>query len=334
MDTSATAAAGVYNKPITPLALPKGYEDHETHSGSWWPSSIWQELQAKRRSLDLPCPGAFEHLHKEVKGTFLTAHLFDGARADITKMLSPNFQVSHTFSLGSAALPSSYMFNSVFMNEKSFLQGTLEMDGSVQARVHHAFSKALTMKCNAQLTSKEEQCMFQGELDYQGDDYSVNFKSINPWIEGTGVFIASYLQSVTKRISLGAECITQKPTVDMEQTQMALVARLKEKDSVATVHLQGMGVAQASYYQRVNEKVEIGAELQMAATKSRREAICTVGAKFDFHQATLRAQMDTTGRVSMLLEEKIFPGFTFTISGDLDHMKGESKFGVGFMLEG
>ncbi|KAI9593800.1 mitochondrial import receptor subunit tom40 [Syncephalis fuscata] len=333
MDTSAATAAGIV-KPAPAMSIPKEYEGHETRSGSWWPSSLWQELQVKRRALDLPCPGAFEHLHKEVKGTFLTNHLFDGARADITKMLSPNFQVSHTFSLGSSALPSSYMFNSVFMNEKSFLQGTLEMDGSVQARVHHAISKALTFKCSAQLTSKEEHCMFQGEMDYQGDDYTMNLKSINPWIEGTGVFVGSYLQSITKQLSLGAECIVQKPTVDMEQTQMALVARLKEKDAVTTVHLQGMGIAQASYYQRVNEKVEVGAELQLAATKARREAICTVGAKFDFHQATLRAQADTTGRISMLLEEKIFPGFTFTVSGDLDHMKGESKFGVGFMLEG
>jgi hypothetical protein len=67
MDTNATAAAGAY-KPIAPLPIPKNYEDHKTHNSSWWPSNLWQELQAKRRSLDLPCPGAFEHLHKEVKG--------------------------------------------------------------------------------------------------------------------------------------------------------------------------------------------------------------------------------------------------------------------------
>lgn len=163
--------------------------------------------------------------------------------------------------------------------------------------------------------------MLQTEADYQGDDYSVNLKAVNPWVEGTGVFIASYLQSITKGLSMGVECILQRPTVDIEQSQLAMVARYKEKDSTSTVHIQGLGVMQASYFHRVNEKVEVGAEVQMVASEARREAQCTLGAKFDFHQATIRAQADTTGRVSMFLEEKIFPGFTVNISGDLDHFK-------------
>jgi mitochondrial import receptor subunit TOM40 len=247
--------------------------------------------------------------------------LFDGARADIAKMLSPNFQVTHTFSAGSAMLPASYMFNAVYMDDELFLQGTLEMDGSIQGRVHRMLSKALTLKCNTQLTSKQELCMFQGEIDYQGDDYSLNFKAINPWIEGTGVIVGGYLQSVTERLALGVECIIQRPTIHHEQTQLSLIGRYKEDNSITTVHMQGPASGIASYWHRVNEKVEVGAELQLTATASRREALCTLGAKFDFHQATLRTQADTSGRVSILLEEKLFPGFTFMVAGDLDHMK-------------
>jgi hypothetical protein len=43
--------------------------EHERQNGKrWWPTNLWRELQAQRRALKLPSPGAYEHLHREVKG--------------------------------------------------------------------------------------------------------------------------------------------------------------------------------------------------------------------------------------------------------------------------
>lgn len=87
-----------------------------------------------RAVLGLPQPGTVENLQKEVKGisllsvlfcslspplaTHLSNYIFDGARADLTKSLSMNplFQVTHSFSLGSQTLPSSYSFGAIFAN--------------------------------------------------------------------------------------------------------------------------------------------------------------------------------------------------------------------------
>ncbi|PLW18210.1 hypothetical protein PCASD_16954, partial [Puccinia coronata f. sp. avenae] len=61
--------------------------------------------------------------------------------------------------------------------------------------------------------------------------------------------------------------------------------------------------------------------------------VSTVGLKYDFRQATVRAQADSTGKVSMLLEQRIAPMFTFSVAGELDHAKSQSKFGIGIQLE-
>ena len=57
------------------------------------------------------------------------------------------------------------------------------------------------------------------------------------------------------------------------------------------------------------------------------------GGKFDFRAATFRGQIDTTGRVSTVIKQKIAPGFSFIITGDIEHMKSTARFGVGIQLE-
>ena len=53
---------------------------------------------------------------------FTEVHLanwfFDGARADISKVVSANpaFQITHSFSLGSSSKPASYSFGAIFAN--------------------------------------------------------------------------------------------------------------------------------------------------------------------------------------------------------------------------
>ncbi|ORX97654.1 hypothetical protein K493DRAFT_313989 [Basidiobolus meristosporus CBS 931.73] len=300
----------------------------------WNPLYFVQRFNEYKASLGLPNPGPYEAIQREVKNTFLTNHVFDGARADLTKVLSQNFQVTHSFSLGSMVMPPTYSFGTVFVGAKSFLQGTIDTDGSLQARLNYAWSPNLVSKVQSQLSNQPGHSMLQLETDYNGDDFNLNVKAVNPSpAEGTGIFVGSYLQSVTKNLSVGLEGLLQKPTPDIEESGLAYVARYAKDNYIATAQFQGMGVIQASYYQKINEKVDFGTEVQILCAQGRREAVCSVGGKFDFRQATFRGQVDTTGKVSAVLEEKMAPGFSFLISGEIDHMKGASRFGVGIMLE-
>ena len=91
--------------------------DNETRSANDdAPGGFFGGISAWKKSL--PNPGLFEQLHKETRGVFVTNFLFDGAKFDFAKFLSPNFQVSHSFALGSQVAPPSYHFGATYGTEK------------------------------------------------------------------------------------------------------------------------------------------------------------------------------------------------------------------------
>ena len=181
----------------------------------------------------------------------------------------------------------------------------------------------------------QQQLMLQSEVEYLGGDYSLNAKAINPnAADGTGIYTFSYLQSLTSGLAVGTELVLQKMGREPFDTGLNLVARLNGANWIATATLQQFVALQISYWQRVSEKVELGSELQILnAGPMRNEAVASVAAKFDYKQCTLRAQVDSQAKVALVMEEKIFPGFSLLISGELDHLKGTNRFGVGVNLE-
>jgi len=166
--------------------------------------------------------------------------------------------------------------------------------------------------------------MVQLEHDYQGQDYSLNAKAVNPWpTDLTGIYIGSYLQSFTKNIALGVEALFQRPTPDVAELSTSYLAKFTSTDKhwIATAQIQPAGLVQATYWQKLSEKVEVAADLQLIAAPTRRDAIATLGTKYDLRLATFRAQVDSTGKVSALLEQRFTPAFAFLISGEIDHFK-------------
>jgi mitochondrial import receptor subunit TOM40 len=166
--------------------------------------------------------------------------------------------------------------------------------------------------------------MVQAEHDYQGQDFSINAKAVNPWpIDFTGIFVGSYLQSFTKNIALGLEALYQRPSPDLSEFTTSYLAKYTSTDNswIATGQFQSAGILQATYWQKLGEKVDVAADLQLIATPGRRDAIATIGAKYDLRLATFRAQVDSTGKVSALLEQRFTPAFAFLVSGEIDHLK-------------
>ncbi|KAI0928671.1 hypothetical protein AcW1_005852 [Taiwanofungus camphoratus] len=306
-------------------------------SGSPW-ASLYGRFASWRRSLDLPNPGAVENLQKEVKATHLTNFFFDGGRADLSKSLSinPIFQVTHSFAFGSQTSPPLYNFGAVFANEKTFMQGGVDHEGNMNGRLNLGWSPTSVTKVQAQLSSQAGHSMVQLEHDYQGADYSFNVKAMNPSpLDLTGIYIGSYLQSVTKNVALGIEMLHQRPTPDMSESVASYLAKYTSSDNswIATAQVQPAGIMQATYWQKLSEKVEVAADLQLIAAPTRRDAIATLGAKYDLRMSTFRAQLDSTGKVSALLEQRFAPSFAFLVSGEIDHFKNAAKVGVGVMIE-
>lgn len=178
--------------------------------------------------------------------------------------------------------------------------------------------------------------MIQLEHDYQGLDYSLNAKAMNPsLIDGTGIYIGSYLQSITPNVAIGAETLVQRPQPGISESLTSYLVKLSgsNRDWLASAQINPSGMLEATYHHRLSDKVDAAASLQMINRPNGKEASASLGAKYDFRMASFRGQLDSSGKVSALLEQRFTPAFAFLVAGEIDHLKNASKFGVGIMLE-
>lgn len=173
------------------------------------------------------------------------------------------------------------------------------------------------------------------EQDYTGDDFSASLKSINPSVlEGglTGMFIGSYLQSVTPRLSIGMEGVLQRPGGGQgPEAAISYAARYKGADWIASAQLLTQGGLQGSYWRKLTDKVETGVDvnLQFAGLSganammggARKEGTATLGAKYEFSRSIFRAQVDSQGKIGCLLDKVIAPPVRVTFAGEMDHVK-------------
>ncbi|TPX51044.1 hypothetical protein SeMB42_g01426 [Synchytrium endobioticum] len=394
-------------------------------------NSLWERVTDFRKRMRLPCPGSYENLHKDIKGVLPTLHTIDGAKVDLTSMLSPSFQVTHSFAWASQHYPPTYHFGAGYVGRQSFLHGQVDSDGNLQARANYSWlqpsaeptpkpatqseqsqtplpppqekvspspqqpaalpppsrQSSSTTKMQAQFNTM--QTMLQVEHDHVGSDWSVNLKAINsnpidlppsylpPPPKGkthpssiTGVFVAQYLQSITQSFALGGEYVLQRPSPDIEESAITLAMRYAPPSStpvlsppvlppgfpspyqpvnpsepvevLSATYQPSSGLLHTSYYRRINQRLEVAAELQlmvtMGSTRSEgmRNGLASVGFKMDTVFATVRGMIDTSGKVSTVIEERLAQGLSFQISGEMDYYKGQGgagRVGVGFSLE-
>lgn len=234
------------------------------------------------------------------------------------------------------------------------MHGMIDTNGIFQGKYHYNLTPALAARFQSQLSTSNApgQSMLQAELDYTGGDYSVNVKAINPDItdQATGIYTGSYLQSVTKNVALGVECVLQRMPNPMKRfsvlTDVAWNVAGKVRvgqDGLFTVNVQQLAAIQASYWHRVSDKIELATEWQAIMMGPKRDAVTSISAKFDFKQALIRAQVDSAGKVGLVYEEKLFPGFSLILSGEIDQLAWiksgpaaaahNSRWGFGVSLE-
>ncbi|KXS17980.1 hypothetical protein M427DRAFT_54199 [Gonapodya prolifera JEL478] len=175
----------------------------------------------------------------------------------------------------------------------------------------------------------------------------------------TGVFVLQYLQSVSKNLALGGEYVLQRIQPEMEDSVFTIVAKYQGKPSVVrqppppppgmpplmpldpvytwtTTFQPSSGVMHTSYHHKLNQRLELAAELQALFGGGRREGIATIGFKAETMFAQIKGSIDTQGKVQAVLEERLAPQLAFTITGEMDYTKpqgGAGRIGVGFQLE-
>jgi mitochondrial import receptor subunit TOM40 len=180
-----------------------------------------------------------------------------------------------------------------------------------------------------QIASGPGQSMIQIDQDYTGKDFSASLKSLNPSIlDGglTGILIGSYLQSVTPGLALGMEAMWQRAALHTgPETVVSYVARYRGADWIASAQLQAQGAIQTSYWRRLTDRVEVGADLNLQFQPGMGGGgLMGSGLRKEGRASTFRAQADSTGRLSALLEKRVLPFVQVTFAGELDQLKVRS----------
>ena len=109
----------------------------------------------------------------------------------------------------------------------------------------------------------------------------------------------------------------------MSEVAAAYMAKYTSSDRnwIATAQVQGAGILQATYWQKLSDKVDVAADLQLVAGQGRRDALASLAARYELRMASFRAQLDSTGKVAAHLEQRFAPTFSFLVSGEIDHFK-------------
>ncbi|KAF2225721.1 outer membrane protein [Elsinoe ampelina] len=315
-------------------------------------TNVFNAFQAKRDALGLSNPGTVENVSKEVtRDVFLNNSAFSGFRAELQKAFSmaPLFQVCHSFSAGNQQMPP-YVFMALYGTNKVFCQGNIESDLSFAARFNYRWSPRWVTKTQTQISpaggmAGPGAAQFQIENDYIGKDFTAQLKAINPSVlDGalTGIFIGSYMQSVTPRLGLGLEAVYNRMAANMgPESVLSYAARYKGDDWIASGQLLTQGSLSAAYWKRITERVEAGVDMNLVLGAAggglmggpRKEGTATLGAKYDFRASNFKAQIDTSGKVACVLEKRVVPLVGITFSGEIDHSKNSAKLGLAVSIE-
>ena len=91
------------------------------------------------------------------------------------------------------------------------------------------------------------------------------------------------------------------------------------------------GLVELAYQRKLSEKVALATELQYLHGNA---CVFSLGYTFNLRQAVFKGLVQSDTTCSATLEERIAPGISMLLSGQLNHKKGDYKFGVGLTVGG
>ncbi|KAG7199538.1 hypothetical protein KM043_014149 [Ampulex compressa] len=284
-------------------------------------------------------PGTIEDLHKKCKDVFPVN--FEGAKLMFNKGLSNHFQISHTINM-SSVIPSGYRFGATYVGTNQIspteaypvLLGDIDPSGNLNANIIHQFGQRIRGKLATQV-QRNKFTAVQMTADYRGDAYTLSLTLGNPSIlNGSGVFVMHYLQSLTPSFALGGELAYQcGPAVPGGQIAVVSgVGRYTNGESTISASL-GLTGCHLCFHQKASPQLQFGVELEVSSRIQ--ESTATIAYQIDLPKADLvfRGSVDTNWSVGAVLEKKLQPlPFSFALSGIMNHSKQQFRLGCGLII--
>ncbi|KAK6644968.1 translocase of outer mitochondrial membrane [Polyplax serrata] len=291
---------------------------------------------------DWPNPGVMEDLHKRTKDVFPLN--FDGVKLMVNKGLSNHFQISHTIHLSSVT-PAGYRFGATYVGTKQtgpneaypILLGDIDPSGNMNANILHQLTDRIKVKLACQFTTLKNKPISATQLqtDFKGNQFSATLTVANlDIVNESGLVVAHYLRSVSKKVALGAELAYQfGPRVPGNEIALLSLAGRYDAAESAFSGTIGTHALHLCFYQKASEQLQIGCELETNFRMG--ESTGTIGYQIDLPKADLvfRGMIDSNWNVGAVLEKKLGPlPFTLSLSGMVNHNKQNFRLGCGFVI--
>uniref|UniRef100_UPI00358F527B mitochondrial import receptor subunit TOM40 homolog isoform X2 n=1 Tax=Myxine glutinosa TaxID=7769 RepID=UPI00358F527B len=199
--------------------------------------AAWKSWRAFR----LFNPGAFQDLHQKSEDVFPVK--MDGVRLILNKDISFHLKASHAIVLGVPG-QSGYHFGATYFGEGETKNGEalpwfvadIDGAGSLSARAEGQFGKNGRARLVLQ-THEEKFETWQGTLEKRGRDHTISLTVGNPnVIEGTGVAVLHFLQTISPCLSLGGEMVYHRQG-NSEGAFVTAAARYSGQDCVAAMNI-------------------------------------------------------------------------------------------------
>ncbi|KAK9359526.1 eukaryotic porin-domain-containing protein [Lipomyces starkeyi] len=332
-------------------ALPSSATDKiRTTPGISHVLSFYDRLAARRAASGLTTPIKFEDFTKEVEKEVLpTLYMSQGLRADINQTLNikPMFNVMQSFAVGNGR-DSNYNFTTIWGTDRHFLRGGLDNELNVNAHGATRISDSIISRFQAHASDKGAQVVL--ETDVAGPDFFLNLRTMNPSFldsKFSGILGLNFSQSITKRLTLGLGGTWQRQQAEYPASAgFELGARYATDTYIGSGILTAQGMATLGFTQKLTDKVQAAVSTQldltgmsnmaalMAGEPPTPSGTTVAGVKVDFpDQSTIRAQIDSTGKLGFAVDRFVAPTVKMTISSELDQVKNTCKIGLGLQIE-
>ena len=174
--------------------------------------------------------------------------------------------------------------------------------------------------------------LIQADTEYRGKDFTASLTVGNPdFLNNSGIYVAHYLQRMSPRLDLGAELLYHNSS-GQEVALVTLAGRYTGDKWVAAT-TAGQAGWHASYWHKGNENVQAGVEYEYNTRA--KDSTVSLGYLIDVPKANVsfRGMIDTNWTVAAVMEKRLLPlPFAFTLSGMINHMKNQARFGFGLTI--
>jgi len=220
----------------------------------------------------------------------------------------------------------------------TMLRADVDGDLNVSARGAADLGAGIAARLNLQLARQRggrgEPGAFELSLGASRDAWNARVLS------GSGGYwqaagLAKVWGTPTQQLAVGGEAYW----VGVQRTSGAGAAlrwrgKLLGGEHSATLQASTAGAGSVTWRREYGDRVALWSQLDVVRASGRpRDAVCTAGYDAQLRMARLRGSFDTRGMLRVALEERVAPGVSVTVSAEIDHARGDHRFGLGLSSE-